>query len=296
MAELGTHIITDRDFSRSTKLLPGERSKRKEELPIIAGIVDDMATFVSQYGVSPLPLGLKSIHLIRDLDKFVKVTGNDHVFNAAAEFDAERQSINVYSTANQENYPDYLELALQISHELLHMYSFYSASLLSGHLERRRSGLWARDKERMRQYTSNTLNEAVTEELNKRFDQQFLSKPPHYSYGFMCSVKNRDFQRQNIEDKEYAEDIAHINWDNWHTYSYGTDRHKLKLLIGRIYGSNPDQFTDSEAVFNVFARAYFTGRLLPLARVVESTFGQSSFRRIGRIADDLLIEEYQKKR
>jgi hypothetical protein len=52
-------------------------------------------------------------------------------------------------------------------------------------------------------------------------------------------------------------------------------------IINKIQQKFPEQFSTQEQVFDVFASAYFSGRLLPVARLIEKTFGSGSFRKIG---------------
>ena len=44
-----------------------------------------------------------------------------------------------------------------------------------------------------------------------------------------------------------------------------------------------DQYADADEVYKVFLKAHFTGQLLPIARLVEKTFGEGSFRLLGNM-------------
>jgi hypothetical protein len=63
-------------------------------------------------------------------------------------------------------------------------------------------------------------------------------------------------------------------------YPYPDERDELNRLIAELFEKNRDDFIDSEQVFQLFVHAVLQGRLLPLARLVEKTFGRGSFRRL----------------
>lgn len=52
-------------------------------------------------------------------------------------------------------------------------------------------------------------------------------------------------------------------------------------LIDDLYNKNAGSFASREEVFNLFARAVMTGRLLSVARLLEKTYGKGSFRELG---------------
>lgn len=58
------------------------------------------------------------------------------------------------------------------------------------------------------------------------------------------------------------------------------ERQKLDTLLEEITTKSGGKFRDKSEVFNEFAKANFSGNLLPLARIIESTLGRGSFRRI----------------
>jgi len=54
-------------------------------------------------------------------------------------------------------------------------------------------------------------------------------------------------------------------------------------------------------VYKVFLKAHFTGRLLPIGRLIEKTFGEGSFRLLGNMDTDdesgaLHLESLEKAR
>ena len=65
-------------------------------------------------------------------------------------------------------------------------------------------------------------------------------------------------------------------------FSYGNERSALHKLMQTIQEKNSEQFASEEAVFDEFAKAYFAGNLLPIARLIDKTYGEKSFRAVGR--------------
>lgn len=63
---------------------------------------------------------------------------------------------------------------------------------------------------------------------------------------------------------------------------------KLQTLIDRIYAYAPMQFASRDAVEDVFMRAYFTGRIIPLAHVIDKALGIGTFHDLaqGSVCDE----------
>jgi len=57
-------------------------------------------------------------------------------------------------------------------------------------------------------------------------------------------------------------------------------------LIDEIIEKSHGRFENRQEVFDIFARANFSGNLIPLARLIESIFGKGSFRRLGEETAD----------
>ncbi|MBP6943105.1 MAG: hypothetical protein KBB55_03630 [Candidatus Buchananbacteria bacterium] len=68
------------------------------------------------------------------------------------------------------------------------------------------------------------------------------------------------------------------------------EREKLEEIISDVLNKLPDRFTDREAVFELFARAHCNGDLLPLAKVIEETYGKGSFRKIAEETKRIIIQ------
>ncbi|KKT82651.1 MAG: hypothetical protein A3B99_04890 [Candidatus Yanofskybacteria bacterium RIFCSPHIGHO2_02_FULL_44_12b] len=75
-----------------------------------------------------------------------------------------------------------------------------------------------------------------------------------------------------------------------HLSGYVEEKFKLDNLTVKIYSKNPGRFSSLQEVAVIFAQAVFTGKVLPLARLIDETFGKGSFRRLGE-GKDITAEE-----
>src|SRR3989338_4959424 len=69
-------------------------------------------------------------------------------------------------------------------------------------------------------------------------------------------------------------------------YSYTNERAGFASLVELLYEKNKNEFDSYEDVFKLFSQAMFKGHLLPIARLIEKTFGKGSFRTIGQKTKD----------
>lgn len=65
------------------------------------------------------------------------------------------------------------------------------------------------------------------------------------------------------------------------SFAYNPQRVMLDKLMSDILKKNAAKFKNPRDVALLFVKASFEGRVLPLARVIEDTFGKGSFRRLG---------------
>lgn len=72
----------------------------------------------------------------------------------------------------------------------------------------------------------------------------------------------------------------------WETFPYYSQRQVLNYVCREVRKEFPEQYKTSDDVFNEFLKAHFTGRLGPIAHLIERTFGNGSFRLLGNMKDD----------
>jgi len=119
-----------------------------------------------------------------------------------------------------------------------------------------------KEYERETKYIANP-QEKVEEILNFSEDEE---KRQDYTAGMFNALVSR---KGNVESFERY-----------------TERKKLYELLDNIVSKSYGKFKNRQEIFAEFAKANFTGRYLPIARIVEEILGQGSFR---KIAEDFSV-------
>jgi hypothetical protein len=165
--------------------------------------------------------------------------------------------------------------------------------------EARRSGLGLRTRDG--QWRFNLLDEAVTVELQKlaaedaRQDGLFAGETSALK-GFLAIrpevAKKEPYAMHLIPVKNGETKELHVEL----TFRpYVRPRAALNKLVDALYACNQSDFQDREEVFDLFARAALTGRLLALGRLIEKTFGPGTFRQLGKCQTEEDLEEFAKE-
>jgi len=250
-----------------------ERPKSPEEMEMIEIANRETDRLREKYGLPEYHVPPENIHVIKG--EKAKESGVD----LAGRFSLERQGIIVNGGGTRMH-----RFAI-IFHEMTHFKSFASMEPREDEIAPRRSGLNAWSGEDGR-YAMRGLNEAVTEELTKRFIRSHEDHPMLARE--MAEI--REFRRRNggeAEDTSYF-DVEDIDIDGkkgsrltFKTFAYTQERQALHLLIDKLKERNPKTFRDKDEWFDMFAGAMFNGHLLELARAIEGTFGKGKFRELG---------------
>lgn len=271
-----------------------ERIKTPEEVEMLEQISIYVSDFVKDYGGDPLLIPIENIHFFDetkwnnlgdDVRQHLKKT------NTGAEYRPNLQGIVVWSSKDKSH----LAVAQTIAHEMLHMNAFQSLIAVGqDKFGYRRQGL----RQMALKSPLYDLDEAITAELTKRFDREYFGKVHSLVGEFREREAGRDValaDSQNERAKKLLNDIAIVkkskqeNPDgsgvvsvSLESYTYPQERKRLWSLIDKIYKKNKDEFVDQEAVFKIFTGAYFTGRMLPLARLIEKTLGKGAFKKLAQ--------------
>ena len=129
------------------------------------------------------------------------------------------------------------------------------------------------------------VNEAITEELTKRFFSRLKDIPLlSEEYNKVISTREKhdapDLSAIHVEEIGTPEDplfSATIK-----EYSYPILRYNFNKLIDDIYEKRKSKFNSREEVFNVFAKAAISGDVRELAKLTETTLGHGSFKRMAQ--------------
>lgn len=263
------------------KIQQYERPKTKEELETIESILEKMPEFVRRYGGNPVPLEPKHIHFL-DANKMPPLEPN--AITAESGFYSTRdQLIGVVDRNNP------LLNARNIVHETLHFNSFLSVGIgkdCSSSVRRLGFEIKTYDEEIL----FKTLNEAVIEELTARFHKEYFNSIPNlpkenydsnltpdYDIFSLIYAKERTILWTVIRDICYKRLGIPISEEDF-------DELAQEELEGELDKKKREDLSKiKEEVFDLFARTVMSGKLLPVARSVEETYGKGSFRKLGEI-------------
>ncbi|MFZ1626403.1 MAG: hypothetical protein WAT81_01195 [Candidatus Moraniibacteriota bacterium] len=121
------------------------------------------------------------------------------------------------------------------------------------------------------------LNEAVTEQIAIEIVALIRKKTKFLEsdYEILKRVYDRDSAQFSLgKDVENPKSDEQYSW----SASYEDRVDKLRLACHELHDMNPERFTSAQEVFCVFAEAYFSGKLLTLARLIEKNYGKGAFR------------------
>jgi soluble cytochrome b562 len=269
-----------------------EKEKTPEHEEIIA-LADKLTNeLLHKYGLPALTVPAGNIHIIHRKKWWPNI-------KLAGFYSSLLQTIAV----KDEDFK--LSLFNMIVHELMHMKSYNAIQLKRGfdddtEVKDYRSGLetLARDIDVDEHYFK-LINEAITESLTievfnrAKTDPMFAieladSKNINHSLPLHDVHKNPDTyyvreERMYPDGQEGNEEQVLIHKIST-SHSYQRERQVLNILIDKIKEHHPE-YKDRQEIFNLFAQAALQGNMMPLARVIEGTFGRGTFRSLGECTD-----------
>lgn len=281
-----------------------EKEKTSEQEKLIERINGKMRDFLTQYGVEAVKIPMDNVHIL-DKTKFT----DEEMEKIKKQFDTEN---GFYSGIKQgvAIMKDYdvskLSFLQTLVHEMLHLQGFYSyqkseqeaADLTlrnedeSASINIRRSGfsIGTNDGKRL---LFHKLNESVITELEIRFERACMVEWPELA----TELKARDeyieqiARRDNVPVERVRQTVAGVKGTEstghkWVSYPYHEERQQFNSLVDELFEKNKNDFESKEEVFRLFAEATMAGKLLPVARLIEKTFGKGSFRRVGEKSAD----------
>lgn len=280
-----------------------EKEKTLEELQIISLANEATNEARQRYGLENFDIPPENIHVVTE------------------ESWPREKSVAFYNSMFQgvvvREQPARIVFLKKIFHEMLHFKSYNALQVTSvenSELDEYRVGLTVHTRDGKRMYFVN-LNEAVTEEMTKRFTTKLFDNP--LFAGEIKQTKDVITRYPRAvtgsgeplfdEDTFYAEVEGKKSWDEavgrlfgvqekskkitTEGFTYQSERKILNTLIDKILERNQDKFQDREEIFEVFAKGMMTGNILPVGRLIERTFGNGTLRRIGELDQDMQAQE-----
>lgn len=271
-------LETEKLFEKRQEFKEREIEKTPEQKEIIAFLNEKLPEFIEKYGGQPLGVSEDKVHVLPD--EFWEKAG------IAGYYVPDPRENGVYIKQGKE--VSLAAFTKTLIHEFMHFNSFQSITAYKGE---RRTGfsIYGKKDEKSFAYFK-YVDEAVIEELTKRFCEEYLKQIPSLKKereefektrkkaiegGFMPKKAAEDVAFEVVREKDREKAVSIVS------YSYQKEREKLNILIDGLYEKNKDQFQSREEVFALFAKSLMSGRLLPIARLVEKTYGKGAFREIG---------------
>lgn len=260
-----------------------EREPTDNEQLIILEVLERLPEFVKEYGADKAAnVFLNQIHFIDGSNPDIRTLDSRWESGVEGRFDGVSGRVEILADSS-----DLLKTAHTLVHELIHANAFHSVTIVedkeaTSHSSSknqfmigRRGGLSVRKRgtevDTPGEYFFEVIDEAVTEELTKRFCERFFGEIP---------LLQETFQKQKEYENPLLALIDEAEQPKTHKY-YMSERIDLGILLDILYQKNQDIFDSYEEVFKLFSTAALTGRLLPLARLIEKTLGKDMLRKIG---------------
>jgi hypothetical protein len=289
-----------------------EKEHSQELDDLISRLNAQMKEFLGRYGVSAIEVPAKNIHIPDQsaMNSEQLAIFGEKFKGIAAQYFLTKQRIIVVEDYRKGNKLNFLQ---GLSHEMFHLNSFHSvqrtdrqdvvdfqlvAKSEDGETENisligRRAGFSIVSRDADAAYFRD-IDEAIMTELEMRFDQEYLSKIPELEEEYQAreeaitalgartgedieSLRKTVAALSEIPQEDGGANVRIME------YSYKNERKQLNELIDNLYEKNQSEFSSREDVFKLFVEAAMSGRLLPIARLIEKTCGKGSFRELGEM-------------
>jgi hypothetical protein len=303
------HLENTRQFLSSEDLEKIQDSEQiKGELELAAINFANQATneMLEKFGITPYNIPTDNYFFVSH-DGYVHLTGSEYGI-AFARNGRKQCFVDVSQYENNS-----INLCLSVLHETIHLKSFYKLNvpvLATDKILESREGLVIRESRKLKKEGEvhthfNGLNEAVVSKLELsllgRIKQLDILK------GEVDRVSQEDVQ-QIIKDTATDQQIPkdEIFWvspdgKEYEAIPYRKYREVLDYVCNEISKDLSETYSSPEEVFNEFAKAFFSGNLLIIAKLVENAFGPGSFRILSNMSIDkqsavLCLETLRKMR
>ncbi|MCX6790823.1 MAG: hypothetical protein NTV62_01345 [Candidatus Gribaldobacteria bacterium] len=285
------------DREKIKELLGMEYPKTEQEKRVIKLANDATNQILQKYGLEPYDIPENNYHIVPP-ETYKLIRGEDGVA-----FAKQVEGLIVLNKAEMKI--DSLLFAECLFHETLHMKSHLSVEIEHRRPSRveepetpnpklrripYRLGLQVQssqkqdDNDRMHKHFSG-LNEAVIENHTLGFMDLVLEQPDFAEEKkWMESDEAKELKHQMAKDDNLkVEDIYYISKDGgtYWTIGYYLQHEVYDYACSEIQKQFPENYQTIQDVKDQFDIAFFNGKIMKLAHLVEGTFGQGSFRRLG---------------
>ena len=261
-----------------------EIPKTELEIFLIDFVNKQSNDLMQSIGVQPYDIAPENFHIIKT-EEYKYESSNAIAFN--------RYQGILFKAESFENNPVYFgSVAL---HEILHIKAFFCSEVRENnndikiHINPYREGVAIKSLQRHGQndqYHEHFvgLHEAIVSEAEKRALSELFSLPE-------LKEQIEQFESEKIQEKKKRivkigipeDDIIWVDDNRSNLVGYKEQRKVLSYLCEEIQKEFPNDYKTTDDVFKEFLKAHFTGNILQIARLIEKTFGEGSFRLLGNM-------------
>jgi hypothetical protein len=287
--KLTDHLSTLSEEDMRTVRL-SEYPKTEQQMEAIKIINEQTSELMRRIGVAPFDIPQVNYHLIPE----AKFKGMGRIGNAYADYDRQAVIFN----AEFYNYP-LLRFATFAFHETMHLKAHLALEVSKGNEKNKEShfrhGVSVLSSRKSGDFDSRHshlggLHEAIVSKQQIRSFDELLDLPIFsQEKEWLRSDEAEDIRKELAAKKDIPEE--EVYWfskdgKEYSTFTYREHRRTLDYVCREIVTEFPHRFKDEQAVFQEFLKAHFSGRLLDIARLVDGTFGDGSFRLLGMMRGD----------
>jgi hypothetical protein len=262
------------------ELIGKEREKTPKELQIIE-LANRLTNEIRQkYDLDLFNIPSKNIHIVKK---------NEWPKKASAIYVSMAQSVALQEQAAS------IVFMKKVVHEMLHFKSYNALQILDdGSADEYRVGLTVsmRNGKGLR---FRILNEAVTEEMTRSILAKVANNPL-----FSAEIKEtNEIIKKHLNamtndgkylfnsDTIYAKMEDGSNKINIESFTNTIGRKILSILIDKLFEQNKEDFRNREDIFEMFSKAMMTGNIISIGKLIDRTFGEGVFRKIGELDENI---------
>ncbi len=287
--------ISDEKFSHNenNEFFEGkEKEKSLEELQMIEMAADSLDQLRFKYGLDPIEVPPENIHVVFENSFKEKMKEIDGIFNA------KEQGMIVEEKSTR------VEFMALVTHEMTHFKSYAALQVPqnSTNVENYRLGLRVVDRNNKNKYFR-ALNEGITEEITKRICfEKFLTNSlfaEEISLTKENTKRGRKLVNTRTKKSLVNNDLFYLDLkkekDNFIVnhraeFTRPNERKALNLVIDALFVENQDKYENRTQIYEEFEKAMFSGNILTIGKLVDRTFGEGSFRKIGEATSENIVE------
>lgn len=291
-----------------------EKEHPEELSELITAVNGFLRKFLKRYGLDSVDIPAENIHIV---DRARLTPEQIGILDRKYK---DRMAVYVAPTQQIMFFRDYaadnkMEFTQALVHEMLHLNSFLSLQKqkagkiydykLTTESESGQEDIFLKYRRLgFRIYSSDDktyfydTDEAIITELSMRFDWKYFSRLPLLAEEYKGrqetikrAVRQLGESAEELKKKWAVVKIVDGKIVAIKNYSHKKERAGLDELISDLYEKNKSDFSSREEIFGLFAKASLTGRLLPIAKLIEKTYGKGSFKQLGEKTQDKKEQE-----